>query len=287
MPKKLLTVRKQKWVEQRKPNVLRGDRLHNPSILEMRYYQRLDRLLAPMFAGVDEQLQKFFKEDHAKEYFAQDASVASQARIVMNALTKKYNDLFATNAPDIAEAQANGADKASSSALHSSLQKLSGGLSLPTTTLAGPLTDILTATIAENVGLIKSISQQYLTGVQGAVMRSITTGNGLHDLVPFLEKHKEITKRRALMIARDQTRKAYNNLNRGRMEKIGLRKFEWLHTGGSSHPRKLHISYSGKIFSFDDLPVIDENTKERGIPGQAINCRCTMTPVLDFGDDDE
>jgi hypothetical protein len=35
--------------------------------------------------------------------------------------------------------------------------------------------------VTENVGLIKSIPTQYLGGVQGAVMRSITTGNGMQD----------------------------------------------------------------------------------------------------------
>ena len=47
--------------------------------------------------------------------------------------------------------------------------------------------------MTENVGLIKSIPAQYLNGVQGAVMRSITTGNGMQDLVPYLQKHKGIT----------------------------------------------------------------------------------------------
>lgn len=284
MPK-LLTRRKSKWVNQRKPDVVRGDVLNNPSIAEQRYYARLLELINRMTTETESELRKFFKEPHAEEYFAQDDSVSSQARMLTNAIAKKFNGLFSTLAKSIAEAQLNRVDKASSSALHSSLSQLTGGLSLNTTSLAGPLTDILNASVTENVALIKSISQQYLSGVQGAVMRSITTGNGLADLVPFLEKHKGITDRRARMIARDQTRKAYNNLNRGRMERSGLKKFEWLHTGGSSHPRKLHQEYSGRIFSFDDLPVIDENTGERGIPGQAINCRCRMVPVLDFGDE--
>lgn len=283
MPR-LLTKRKTAWVAQHNPDAVRGNPLANPSIAEARYYARLREMIDRMIGDVEAELKKFFDEPHAEEYFAQDASVSSQARIIMNMLMKKYNQQFAALAKPIAETQLNRVDKASSSALHSSLQQLTGGLSLKTTSLTGPLTDVLNASITENVELIKSISQQYLSGVQDAVMRSITTGRGLADLVPYLAKHKGITDRRARMIARDQTRKAYNNLNKGRMEKVGLKKFEWLHTGGSAHPRKLHISYSRKVFSFDDPPVIDENTGERGIPGQAINCRCRMIPVLDFGD---
>lgn len=70
-----------------------------------------------------------------------------------------------------------------------------------------PLKNTLTASLAENVDLIKSIPQQYLSGVQQAVMRSITTGNGLQDLQPYLEKQGGVTERRATLIANDQTRK--------------------------------------------------------------------------------
>jgi uncharacterized protein with gpF-like domain len=43
----------------------------------------------------------------------------------------------------------------------------------------------------------------------------------------------------------------------------------------------------GNVYSFDDPPIIDKNTGERGIPGQAINCRCFMVPVIEFEDEEE
>jgi len=71
------------------------------------------------------------------------------------------------------------------------------------------------------------------------------------------------------------------------MEKVGVKKFKWLHSGGGQKPRKDHIEMNGNIYSFDDLPVIDKRTGERGIPGQAINCRCRMAPVIEFDNDEE
>lgn len=286
MTKRLLTKRKAKWVAQRKPEMLRGAPLNFSASNAGRYSVQLERLVQIMAREVERALKQFFETQHAQEFFAQDASTASQARILMNALIKKFNDMFAVNAKLEAERMAARGAKSSSTAVHSSIQELSGGLSLSTRSLTeGDTADILTATIAENVGLIKSISQQYLDGVQGAVMRSITTGNGLQDLVPFLAQHKGVTLRRARMISHDQTRKLFNNLNREKLQNLGMKKFEWLHTSGSREPRELHISYSGKIFSFDDPPIIDKNTGERGIPGQAINCRCRIIPVIDFGED--
>lgn len=283
---RILTKRKQAWVDRRQPDVVRGKPLNPSAGPEMRYAARLQNLIDRMTADCEKQVKRLFASDAAEQYFAQDASVASQARMLTNALLKKYEDLFSAASKPIAETMANQVDAASSASLHTSLRELSGGLSLSTTSLQGGLSQIMSATITENVSLIRSIPAQYLQGVQQALMRSITSGNGLEDLVPYLEKHKGITTRRAQLIASDQTRKAFNNLNKGRMQRVGVTKFEWLHTGGSNEPRKLHQQLSGQIFSFDKLPVIDENTGERGIPGQAINCRCRMLPVLDLGGND-
>lgn len=282
MATKLLTVRKTKWKNQFKPDVIRGLPLNPNAAVEDRYYARLIRLINEMTADVERQLKKLFNSETGNQYFAQDKSIAAQAKILTNALTEKYNDLFATNSKPIAETVANQVDASSSTSLHMSIQQLSGGLSLSTSALNGKLTEILEASVTSNVALIKSISQKYLAGVQDAVMRSITTGNGLQDLIPYLANQKGITLRRARMISMDQTRKAYSGLNKGRMQSLGIEKYEWLHSGGSNHPRKLHQQMSGNIYSFDDPPIIDEKTQERGIPGQLPNCRCRMQPIIEF-----
>src|SRR6478752_2159461 len=282
MAKKLLTRKRRDWAETRKePPVFKGTPLNEPAGVQARYAQKLDRLVKQMTREVSREVKRLFESDTGTAHFGQDASIASQSRILLNALRSKFEDLFASQAKVLAESMVNGASKASGSALHSSLEALSGGLSLkvPTMTPGSSLSNIYKASVSENVNLIKSIPSEYLKDVEGATMRSITTGNGLQDLVPALEKYEGQTHRRAKNIALDQTRKAYNSINKGRMQKAGVEKFMWHHSGGGAHPREDHIAMDGNVYSFDDLPVIDERTGERGIPGQAPNCRCTMSPV--------
>lgn len=280
--KPLLTRRKAAWVNTFKPNVIRGKPLNPSATVEFRYYEKLSSMVGAMVSEVEREITKLFSGDIGAEYFTQDASISSQARILTNALKKKYDGLFATNAPGVAESMVAQSDKTSSQQLHSSIQQLSGGLSLPTTILTGPLKDVVTASIAENVALIKSIPQKYLFGVQGAVMRSITTGNGLQDLVPYLADNKGVTLRRARFIAKDQTKKVFENLSRERMIRIGVKKGEWLHTGGSNHPRKTHIAMTGKIFDLTE-GLYDSEVSENVKPGQLPGCRCRTVPVLEFG----
>lgn len=281
MPK-VLTIRKQKWVERFKPDNLKGAPLNYSAPSMLRYYGRLSGLVNRMAEQTEKELKKLFDTEHAEAYFAQDADISAQAKILTNALMKTFQKLFDLKSKVYADGMVRDADADSSKSLHMSLKDLSGGLSLNTTVLTGELNSVIAASVTENVNLIRTISQQYLSGVQQAVMRSITTGRGLADLVPFLEKHRGITLRRARIIAEDQTRKAFSNISRIRMEKVGLKQFEWLHSHGSLHPRKLHIDYNGRIFDFANPPVIEEKTGEKGFPGQAINCRCRMRPVVTF-----
>lgn len=107
------------------------------------------------------------------------------------------------------------------------------------------------------------------------------------DLQPAIEKLGGISKKRAALIARDQTSKATTAINKTRMAGLGVKKFKWLHSYGGKEPRPLHKDVlNGNIYSMEDPPVIDERTGERGLPGQLINCRCRMVPVIEFKAED-
>lgn len=285
MPTKQLTLtnKRKAWAASRaEAPTFKGDPLQHNAAVSVRYVRALSSLTAQMTAQVKRDILRMYKTDAAAAHFGQDATIASQSRILMASLSERFNALFAKKAKGIAEAMVKDADRAGTTSLHSSLQKLSGGMSLKTSVLNAPLQNIYKASVAENVSLIKSIASEYLQKVEGAVMRSITTGNGLQDLVPALEQYEGMTHRRAKNIALDQTRKAYNSINRGRMEALGVSQFMWHHSGGGAHPREDHLEMDGQIYSFDKLPVIDPRTGERGIPGQAPNCKCTMSPVFEF-----
>lgn len=287
MPR-LLTVRKEKWRNNFKPSILRGDAISPSASVAIRYQARLEQLISEMLEDVRKEIIRLFSSEGSHEYFetmpTHDASVASQARIVTNMLNKKYTQLFGGKSKILADYFAKQSDSASSKSVHLSIKKLSGGLSLPTAALSGDLTEIFKATVAENVSLIKSIPQKYLGQVEQAVMRSITTGEGLKTLVPFLKKQENITYARAKMIAHDQTRKAFQNMSAERVQRLGVKKFEWVHVP-SNHPRPLHKDVlNGKVYAYDKLPIIDKKTGERGLPGQLINCRCMQRPVIEFED---
>ena len=282
----LVTAKRIELATARGTKVAKGTKVAVNAGIQQRYAQALGALVAQMTAQVRREVLALFKTPEAAAYFATDASLGSGARITMNALANKFNALFARKAKGLATRMLNQTEKAATSGVYSSMQQLSGGLSLKTSIVTPDMVDTFKAIVAENVGLIKSIAANYLDQVQGSVMRSIANGNGLQDLVPALEKYEGMTHRRAHNIALDQTRKAYNNVARDKMQALGVESYIWNHSGGSNKPREDHIEMDGNTYRFDDPPVIDEASGERGIPGQAPNCRCTMTPVFHFSADE-
>lgn len=291
MPKKIsFAEQKIKWHESRKSTSMKGDVLNYNTALQEKYYKSILTMIKKMRNEVKKEIESFFKTKEAKEFyeeeqkFAQDASIASQAKILTNQLMKKFLGIFNDKSPDLAEKMVNESLNISKTNLGQSLRQLSGGLTISTNFMTGDLSDVVKSIVAENVSLIKTIANNYLFNVQKAVLRSITFGEGLKYLAPQLKKFDGITDRHARNMALDQTRKTYNSINKERMERVGVKKFEWIHSGGGQKPRKDHIEMSGNIYSFDDLPIIDRNTGEKGIPGQAINCRCRMKPVIEFND---
>lgn len=283
----MLTVRKQKWMKQRRLDVSRGRTINPSAAVQARYCAELEALIKEMVDETEREIKKLFDGAPAEEFFAtdvtfvHDSTISSQATRVTNKLVEKFGKLFDLKAKPAAKKFAKQADSASSAAVHSSLKELSGGLSLGTRKLDADTREILKATIEENVGLIKSIPQKYLGQVQGAVMRSITSKNGMNDLIPQLQKYKGITYRRARFIAADQTRKANANLSTGRLQKLGVEKFEWVHTA-SPNPRHLHEKLDGQIFRFDNPPIIQKDPEIRGLPAQLPGCRCRALPVFEF-----
>lgn len=262
--------------------VLKGKPLAYSAPLHRKYEKQLTQISRQMTAQTTREIKKLFKQFAQDEAIALDASVASQSRILMNAISRKFEDFFNVKSRAFSKAMVEQADKQSQNVLRLSLKDLSGGLTIDVKKISPAQREIIKASITQNVSLIKSIKQKYFTQVEGAVARSIVGGGDINDLIKDLLKYEKMTLRRARFIALDQTKKVYVSLNAERSKAVGLDKFEWLHSGRGKEPRQEHIAMNGKIYSYSDPPVIDSKTGQRGLPGELPNCGCVARPILDF-----
>lgn len=219
---------------------------------------------------------------------AMDASPVSQSRIRLNKLSRKWQKRFDDLADKAVARMIDRTMKNSAVTLNASLRDVSKGFEIDTSSTDARLRQVIQASTEEAAQLIKRIPERFLGDVQGQVMRSITTGRGLQDLVPYLKRKYEDDVRWARNVAMDQMRKAYANINEARLKSVGCEEYQWIHTGGGKHPRALHIALSGKTFRYDDPPVIGRmyGQEVRGNPAQLPFCRCIARPVFRFKADE-
>ena len=289
-------------VKNNKRIAARGKPLHIAVSVQLRYTTPILKLVKQMSDETSRELTDLFHKEFAQDHFyartgervGMDAkSVSSQARILVNKLKKNYDQLFGKLAMGLSPDMANGVNRNSASTSRAavgampSLKEEGGKLTISMKSLDGPTLDILKAAAAKSTSFITSIPEVYLNKVADAVYGSIANGNGLKDLLPFLDKQENSIKNWAHNTAMDQTRKVYNGLNAGRMKKIGITRGEWLHSGGSQHPRKLHEEFDGQTFDLSVGAPIGDDDGNDVMPGEEPNCRCTFAPVVVFDDEEE
>lgn len=270
----------------RKPDEIEGGILRPAAAIGNDYANTIQALVRLMAEDTKRRLVRLFENpDYAMDAaisasLSEGGNIASRSRIIINDLLEKYGSLFGKDGKRATDRMMARNLKNSSVALGLSLKDVGEGLRIDTGVVNDRVRLIYTASTNEAAVLIKTIPQEYLSQVQGEVMRSITTGRGLADLVPFLEEKYGQNIRKARNVALDQTRKAFNSITAAKMDAVGVKQFRWIHSGGGAHPRKQHQGWHGKVFRLDDLPVDDAFGPV--LPGQAINCRCTMQPIISF-----
>ncbi len=257
-----------------KDKVLRP--VHANAGIRAAYRGKLDCLIEEMARSYAYWLRAAYRADPPE--MAQDASPAVELDRAVRALGRYWQRRFNEAAPKLARYFAKSASRRSDAALRKILRD--AGISVEFRMTAA-MNDILQATIAENVGLIKSIASEYHTQVQGMVMRSVTAGRDLETLSKDLQKRFGITKRRAEFIALDQNNKATAALQRVRQVELGITKVIWLHSHAGKVPRPTHLANNGKPYDpavgwFDPDPKVRRHI----VPGELINCRCVAKPVI-------
>lgn len=296
---------KEKHAQLKSKGQLKGKPIRYPVSVETRYVADLLRLTKQMIQqtqremktilsvySADESLQE--KADRLKK----DADEKAKAAVIAKAeyqrekLSQRFDAMFARKARDVANSMVIDVDKASVAHLTGTLRELSGSMTLKMDFMSHPVGKAIKESIAENVKLIRSIPDQYMTRIGKVLQQSAERGGDMSKLDGLFDKmieQGEITERRAKNIALDQTRKAFKSINVERMKEVGVEKFEWVHSGGGANSREFHMTpfpsgLNGGIFEVNNPPVIDDETGETGLPADLPNCKCVMAPVITLED---
>lgn len=234
------------------------------------YQRQLDQAVEDMHASVAYWLRSAYRGTG----LAQDDNPAVVMRDAMKKLTGRWRKFFDQMAGKLADRFV----QKSLAGVETNLRTAFRDMGM---TVEFKMTDAMRASssaiVFENVNLIKSIPEQYLTQVETLVMQSVQRGRDLHALSQELQARYGVTRRRAALIARDQNNKATSALAAVRQQEMGITTGIWRHSHAGKEPRPSHVAADGKEFDLSKGLFLDG---EWVLPGQAINCRCTWSPKI-------
>ena len=130
-----------------------------------------------------------------------------------------------------------------------------------------------------NVDLITTIPEDTLEKMKDIVYDGFTNGRTTTQMIRDIQRVYGVSRRRARLIARDQTAKLNGQIQRAQQMDAGITEYIWM-TTGDERVRSSHRKLNGKKFSWNDPPVVDERTGRRCHPGEDYQCRCIGRPVF-------
>lgn len=244
--------------------------------IEVEYRKKLYALIDAMARSAEYWIAAAYRKN--EPVLAQDETPAETLRKQVDKLKRQWFKRFDEASDDLAKWFAQSAAQRSSASLKSILKR--GGFTVELK-LTSAVRDVVQASVAENVALIKSIPQNYFTQIEGSVMRSVTAGRDLAQLTDELQQHYGVTRRRAALIARDQNNKATAAVTRARQQDAGIKEAIWVHSGGGKHPRKSHLKAGRDRVRYQVAEGwFDPEVQKRIWPGELINCRCVARAVV-------
>ena len=134
---------------------------------------------------------------------------------------------------------------------------------------------------SENMKLyIKDWTEKNIIKLRQQVQENLNEGFRAENLAKKIERNYGTSQSKAKFLARQETSLLVSNFREQRYKSLGINKYMWSATK-DNRTRPLHRELNGKIFTWDNPPVIDERTGQRGHPGMTFGCRCTAIPLLD------
>ena len=248
--------------------------VHPNAGIAAEYRRRIEALVDAMAKSVTYWVRARYKANEPR--MALDEVPANELQRAIDDMTRQWDYKFDDAADRLAKWFAKKVYERSGDTLAKILED--AGLSVEFKMTAA-MRDVFNATVEQNVALIKSIPSQYLTQVQGSVMRSVQAGRDLGSLTKDLQEHFGVTRRRAATIARSQNNMATATMTASRQKELGITHAIWLHSGGGREPRPSHVAQSGKPYDVN-TGWFDPDEKKWILPGTLINCRCVSRPVI-------
>ena len=129
---------------------------------------------------------------------------------------------------------------------------------------------------------IKKWQPEEIVKMRNKVGQMALEGESRVTIANYIKSQFKVSQRKAKFLARNESHIAVTEYLSAKYQEEGFTEFKWI-TNLDGRERELHKELNGKVFRFDNPPIIYIDPKrgitQRGLPGETYNCRCTFIPV--------
>lgn len=165
----------------------------------------------------------------------------------------------------------------------------------------------IASVVKKNLSMITTLRNENLHRLENTLRNSVDKGYSISKIKEDILSSYDVSKKKAATIARNELKNLQSQLNKKRMQNLGMDLYTWETAGdervrgrpGGKYPNAKpdHWEMQGLICKFGDPSVYSKDGgktwKKRlasmptGAPGDDINCRCIAQPYINLSDDDE
>ena len=142
-------------------------------------------------------------------------------------------------------------------------------------TLIGPddVRQTMETVVQQNVSLVRNLSEDMRRRIEQVVFQGFQQRLPATTIARQISDAVGIGRRRATLIATDQTQKLSAQLDTERFRQAEIDEFEWVHSG-KVHFRPWHRDRDGQVFK------LEGDIKPDDMPGVPVGCGCRKRAVL-------
>lgn len=145
------------------------------------------------------------------------------------------------------------------------------------------LNEHINAFVAQNVALIKGLTQQTQAQTHAVVLEGLRQGLRHEEIAKNLKTKVGLSETKATMIAGDQVGKLHGECTQLRQTALGIKRYRWA-TSRDELVRHSHRVLDGTIQEWAKPPIVNPKTGLRAHPGVDTHyypCRCSGIPIVD------
>lgn len=137
----------------------------------------------------------------------------------------------------------------------------------------GQMTPFFRQVVGQNVGLIRSLSEDALPTLKNKLVAMIAADAKSDTIADAIQAYFGVTRTKAKGLARDQVSKLNGKVNEFRQKSLGGSRYTWR---GSQDERERpdHRRLEGTVQLWSKPPIVDRASGRRGHPGEDFFCRC-------------